>query len=145
MSLLLLPLPPLPLLLLTADRTRLTGCAVTGLHDMDEYVQVKGGGRGWALPGGQSASRSHPQLRACLRFCCLHSHTHASVCPLQAQLILAALTIVSHVLRPGGTFVAKIFRGGCGREGQGRWRGRPAAEELHVHKKQAFSSCTASG
>jgi 23S rRNA U2552 (ribose-2'-O)-methylase RlmE/FtsJ len=29
----------------------------------------------------------------------------------QAQLILAALTIVTHVLRPGGTFVAKIFRG----------------------------------
>ena len=40
---------------------------MTGLHDMDEYVQ--------------------------------------------AQLILAALTIVCHVLRPGGTFVAKIFRG----------------------------------
>ncbi|KAF6252007.1 FtsJ-like methyltransferase-domain-containing protein [Scenedesmus sp. NREL 46B-D3] len=29
----------------------------------------------------------------------------------QLQLILAALTVVSHVLRPGGTFVAKIFRG----------------------------------
>ena len=42
-------------------------CAVTGLHDMDEFVQ--------------------------------------------AQLILAALTIVTHVLRPGGTFVAKVFRG----------------------------------
>ena len=42
-------------------------CAVTGLHDMDEFVQ--------------------------------------------AQLILAALTIVAHVLRPGGTFVAKVFRG----------------------------------
>eukprot|EP00798_Chlamydomonas_sp_ICE-L_P019256 gene19256-25888_t len=40
---------------------------VTGLHDLDEYVQ--------------------------------------------AQLILAALTIVVHVLQPGGTFVAKIFRG----------------------------------
>jgi FtsJ-like methyltransferase len=40
---------------------------VTGLHDMDEFVQ--------------------------------------------AQLILAALTIVTFVLRPGGTFVAKIFRG----------------------------------
>lgn len=40
---------------------------VTGLHDMDEYVQ--------------------------------------------SQLILAALTIVSHVLAPGGTFVAKVFRG----------------------------------
>mmetsp|Transcript_34998 Transcript_34998/g.77873 ORF Transcript_34998/g.77873 Transcript_34998/m.77873 type:complete len:305 (-) Transcript_34998:333-1247(-) len=40
---------------------------VTGLHDLDEYVQ--------------------------------------------AQLILAALTIVTHILRPGGVFVAKIFRG----------------------------------
>lgn len=29
----------------------------------------------------------------------------------QAQLILAALTIVSNVLRPGGSFVAKVFRG----------------------------------
>lgn len=40
---------------------------VTGLHDMDEFVQ--------------------------------------------AQLILAALTIVVSVLRPGGAFVAKVFRG----------------------------------
>lgn len=29
----------------------------------------------------------------------------------QSQLILAAMTLVTHVLRPGGTFVAKIFRG----------------------------------
>lgn len=40
---------------------------VTGLHDMDEFVQ--------------------------------------------SQLILAGLTIVSHVLREGGKFIAKIFRG----------------------------------
>ncbi|KAJ1984747.1 putative tRNA (cytidine(32)/guanosine(34)-2'-O)-methyltransferase [Dimargaris cristalligena] len=40
---------------------------VTGLHDMDEYIQ--------------------------------------------AQLLLAALNITTHVLRLGGTFVAKIFRG----------------------------------
>ena len=40
---------------------------VTGLHDIDEYVQ--------------------------------------------AQLLLAALNITTHVLRPGGNFVAKIFRG----------------------------------
>ena len=30
---------------------------------------------------------------------------------IQAQLILAALTIVTYVLRPGGAFVAKVFRG----------------------------------
>ncbi|KAI4800274.1 hypothetical protein KUCAC02_013361 [Chaenocephalus aceratus] len=30
---------------------------------------------------------------------------------IQAQLLLAALNITSHVLKPGGTFVAKIFRG----------------------------------
>ncbi|KAK9867138.1 hypothetical protein WJX84_002796 [Apatococcus fuscideae] len=29
----------------------------------------------------------------------------------QAQLILAALVIVTHVLRPHGTFIAKVFRG----------------------------------
>jgi tRNA (cytidine32/guanosine34-2'-O)-methyltransferase len=29
----------------------------------------------------------------------------------QLQLILAALTVVTHVLKPGGTMVAKIFRG----------------------------------
>eukprot|EP00891_Asterochloris_glomerata_P003066 jgi/Astpho2/3066/fgenesh1_pm.00051_%23_27_t len=40
---------------------------VTGLHDMDEFVQ--------------------------------------------SQLILAALTVVTHVLKPGGSFVAKVFRG----------------------------------
>ncbi|KAJ9059342.1 tRNA (uridine-2'-O-)-methyltransferase trm7, variant 2 [Entomophthora muscae] len=40
---------------------------VTGLHDMDEYIQ--------------------------------------------AQLLLAALNITTHILRTGGTFVAKIFRG----------------------------------
>uniref|UniRef100_A0A6B2LBF5 Putative tRNA (cytidine(32)/guanosine(34)-2'-O)-methyltransferase n=1 Tax=Arcella intermedia TaxID=1963864 RepID=A0A6B2LBF5_9EUKA len=40
---------------------------VTGMHDIDEYVQ--------------------------------------------SQLILAALNITTHLLRPGGTFVAKIFRG----------------------------------
>lgn len=40
--------------------------AVTGLHDMDIYIQ--------------------------------------------SQLLLAALNITTHILRPGGTFVAKIFR-----------------------------------
>lgn len=31
----------------------------------------------------------------------------------QAQLLLAALNITTHVLGPGGSFVAKIFRGEC--------------------------------
>ena len=30
---------------------------------------------------------------------------------IQAQLLLAALNITTHVLKPGGDFVAKIFRG----------------------------------
>ena len=30
---------------------------------------------------------------------------------MQAQLLLAALNITLHTLRPGGTFIAKIFRG----------------------------------
>lgn len=30
---------------------------------------------------------------------------------IQSQLLLAALNITTHILRPGGTFVAKIFRG----------------------------------
>ena len=30
---------------------------------------------------------------------------------IQAQLLLAALNITTHVLKTGGTFVAKIFRG----------------------------------
>ena len=30
---------------------------------------------------------------------------------IQAQLVLAALTIVTYVLQAGGTFVAKVFRG----------------------------------
>ena len=50
-----------------SQREALLPSAVTGLHDMDEYVQ--------------------------------------------SQLILAALVIVTRVLRPGGTFVAKVFRG----------------------------------
>lgn len=49
----------------------LTRDLVTGLHDMDEFVQ--------------------------------------------AQLMLAALNIVTHVLRRGGTFVAKVRKGDiCG-------------------------------
>lgn len=52
------------------DKTSKSVCfarAVTGLHDVDEFVQ--------------------------------------------AQLVLAALTVVAAVLRPGGALVAKVFRG----------------------------------
>ena len=59
---------------------------VTGLHDIDEYIQV-------------------PLLPLLMH---LGSRTQASS---QAQLLLAALNISTHVLRSGGTFVAKIFRG----------------------------------
>ena len=60
---------------------------VTGLHDIDEYIQV-----------------------ASIFF---KFTLHSSRTPLfsQAQLLLAALNISTHVLRSGGTFVAKIFRG----------------------------------
>ena len=61
-----LPMSPLCLARM-AHENNITCVAVTGVHDMDEYVQ-------W-------------------------------------QLLLAALTIVAHVLRHGGTFVAKMFRG----------------------------------
>lgn len=51
----------------------------------------------------------------------------------QLQLILAALTVVTHVLRPGGTLVAKIFRGGraagCGAQAP--------AQEVHTHVRRA--------
>ncbi|XP_030475094.2 putative tRNA (cytidine(32)/guanosine(34)-2'-O)-methyltransferase [Syzygium oleosum] len=52
---------------LKVDNDILLELAVTGLHDMDEFVQ--------------------------------------------SQLILAGLTIVTHVLKEGGKFIAKIFRG----------------------------------
>ena len=57
---------------------------VTGLHDIDEYIQVG------------------------FSFTCLKPH---GLLVFQAQLLLAALNISTHVLRSGGTFVAKIFRG----------------------------------
>ena len=57
---------------------------VTGLHDIDEYIQV--------------AFQCNLQSPRTLFFS-------------QAQLLLAALNISTHVLRSGGTFVAKIFRG----------------------------------
>ena len=57
---------------------------VTGLHDIDEYIQVG------------------------FSFTFLKPH---GLLDFQAQLLLAALNISTHVLRSGGTFVAKIFRG----------------------------------
>lgn len=45
----------------------------------------------------------------------------------QAQLILAALTIVTHVLAPGGCFVAKASVGASSRGSRGRSSGGGAA------------------
>ena len=61
---------------------------VTGLHDIDEYIQVA----------------RHAFLKCTLQ-------SSRTPFPPQAQLLLAALNISTHVLRSGGTFVAKIFRG----------------------------------
>lgn len=44
-------------------------------------------------------------------FCFLVTGLHDIDEYIQAQLLLAALSITTHVLQPGGTFVAKIFRG----------------------------------
>lgn len=57
----------------------------------------------------------------------------------QLQLILAALTVVTHVLRPGATFVAKIFRGEAAAAAGGRERAR-----VHLDRRQ-FSSRAAAG
>lgn len=46
-----------------------------------------------------------------LLFCSLVTGLHDMDEYIQAQLLLAALNITTHVLRPGGSFVAKIFRG----------------------------------
>ena len=40
----------------------------------------------------------------------MHIHMHTAYC-VQAQLLLAAALLAMQLLRPGGTFVAKIFRG----------------------------------
>lgn len=58
---------------------------VTGLHDMDEYVQAR---------------------RVVLFVCCGGADSS-----LQAQLVLAALNVACLLLKEGGCFVAKIFRG----------------------------------
>lgn len=66
---------------------------VTGLHDIDECVVVY-------LPRETPASH---------RYSPVHPDVHRRY--VQAQLLLAALNITTHVLRPSGSFVAKIFRG----------------------------------
>lgn len=60
-------------------------------------------------------------------------------CP-QAQLLLAALTIVTSVLRPGGVFVAKIFRGGAGRAGRG---GGGRVQRVPAREAALYRACTA--
>lgn len=63
---------------------------VTGLHDMDEYIQAQ----------------------LLLAVCIPSPQTYKllqNIIP--DNLNIQALNITTHVLRPGGTFVAKIFRG----------------------------------
>ena len=62
---------------------------VTGLHDIDECV---------AEPSHALRPSRARDVRAYRRY-------------VQAQLLLAALSITTRVLAPGGAFVAKIFRG----------------------------------
>ncbi|XP_036082887.1 putative tRNA (cytidine(32)/guanosine(34)-2'-O)-methyltransferase isoform X2 [Rousettus aegyptiacus] len=68
---------------------------VTGLHDVDEYMQAQ-----LLLavsnPGCPCLSLAPPG--------CLHLSLNHLSCP-------QALNIATHVLKPGGCFVAKIFRG----------------------------------
>lgn len=82
----------------------------------------------WAARGAggrAQAAASAAVLGAHQRACCTTTTAplHACARPrparraarrcryVQAQLLLAALAITSHVLRPGGVFVAKVFRG----------------------------------
>lgn len=77
---------------------------VTGLHDMDEFLQVRCDGRLEIYPQKKGA-RSFPINNK------KELPRHAPKTPKQAQLLFAALTITAHVLERGGKFVAKVFRG----------------------------------
>ncbi|GAY50681.1 hypothetical protein CUMW_128590 [Citrus unshiu] len=72
---------------------------VTGLHDMDEFVQSQ-------LILAVSIQFFIYELVFCLRQL-LHSFLLASA----GFPLLQGLTVVTHVLKEGGKFIAKIFRG----------------------------------
>lgn len=81
---------------------------VTGLHDMDEFLQVRCDGRlKWLDSQKRNLEPTSARLAAFL-----HSAPHSFLKKIkQAQLLFAALTITAHVLERGGKFVAKVFRG----------------------------------
>ena len=54
---------------------------------------------------------SHAWLHLLIQFSFQISGLHDIDEYIQAQLLLAALNITTHILKPNGTFVAKIFRG----------------------------------
>ena len=55
--------------------------------------------------------RQHQRIDTCFCFVRAVTGLHDVDEVVQAQLVLAALTVVAAVLRPGGAFVAKVFRG----------------------------------
>ena len=107
---------------------------VTGLHDMDEFMQVRQRDTPLLVSktsprGPQTTHAHHPCFPSAVldaRLAAAMPFVGESVpltprAPLpslsprllsaQAQLILAGLTVCTHILAPGGAYVAKIFRG----------------------------------
>ena len=107
---------------------------VTGLHDMDEFMYVRQRDTPLLVSktsprGPQTTHAHHPCFPSAVldaRLAAAMPFVGESVpltprAPLpslsprllsaQAQLILAGLTVCTHILAPGGAYVAKIFRG----------------------------------
>lgn len=101
---------------------------VTGLHDMDEFMQVRPRDTPQTPPRGPQRTY-HPSFASAvldagpaapIPFVDTSAPPDAPTSPplplssllsAQAQLILAGLTVCTHILAPGGAYVAKIFRG----------------------------------
>ena len=84
---------------------------VTGLHDLDEYIQAQ---LLLAVRQALRPSRTHTRTYThTLTHTHMHTHTYAQVttCKIGRGSASQALNITTHVLKDGGNFVAKIFRG----------------------------------